>query len=510
MLSGFHFLVSIAVWDLLCHFVSSTPIVSRGTSIRTPSPRSGSGALLGQSFVGTESRFETEQEIDSRLPPPIIESIVDKLQPLLPHGEYCIVSVLSDTDCGILQVLSGDQSSLYFPLPPNCKRNLAIGHTLALLSDVVVLPDYNNQSNLDDTGLTAGWIQRRKMVGSGGILLVHVGEAIEAENIVLRHPNWLPNILEEFRICTKSKEWDSTACWKDLLAVGTRTHNILPDADLFPSMFEQTYRSFGGRCFFGLKHPLVIRAREDFSDIASKDPATMQTEQPVVSTFRPQSQPAPSPDSLSSMDQLVWVMMKDLETKQEDSMLDSGSMPLDFGLHAEAILEGLNAVADPKQCEAVLTKLKDLYSIHLEQLRDYFGRMFETLLDRASTQDAAALKEKITKSFRSAAEEAIPVSARAGGKYCSAVDLTYVTGLSGLSKDLEILDEYRRDLSLVDNLGSDELPESKRRQLPRWCKKLASRAIMLLINYIQGRLALHAIRQAALERERHLPKLPLF
>uniref|UniRef100_A0A7S1Z4U9 Uncharacterized protein n=1 Tax=Ditylum brightwellii TaxID=49249 RepID=A0A7S1Z4U9_9STRA len=50
----------------------------------------------------------------------------------------------------------------------------------------------------------------------------------------------------------------------------------------------------------------------------------------------------------------------------------------------------------------------------------------------------------------------------------------------------------------------------KRKGPVKWYEKLAARALVLSVNYLQGWLALQGIRRAAAERDESMPKFPLF
>ena len=495
---------------------------------------------------GTETSATTSITEKSSV---LIRRMVIAIRPLLGRGQYIVVSILSDvpSSCGCL-VVSREESAVnagFYPLSSaaRCIESLPMGHTLSLLSDIIVIHSsacdngellLNNRD--DDGGLLAGWAQRRQILGCGGMVLVD--NVKDPEQLVLHRSGWTPSILERFDV-HENEEWEITDYVQDLLLRSTdstsscrTTQSVSPDCKIFPVLFERTYRSLGGLGTLGWKHLIdadvmapSAGAAVSTSDDAKKDHTSFALPQPseeppkVVAAGAPPSTESTTGSAVTktNAEESVWVLLDDLRAKQEDNVLSAGSMPLDFGAHAEAILESLAAAMDNSEEDAepevVLLQLKDRYADHLEQLRDYFGKMYETMLDRSATgnpRDTAPLQETIVRTFRSAAQEAIPVSARPGGRFCDKIDLTYVSALAGLSSDLEMLSENREDIAL-EQFGDDEnLPEKERKRIPRWCKKLASRAIMLGVNYIQGRLALHALRQAALERERDMPKIPLF
>ena len=66
-----------------------------------------------------------------------------------------------------------------------------------------------------------------------------------------------------------------------------------------------------------------------------------------------------------------------------------------------------------------------------------------------------------------------------------------------------------------DSDGVDTNDESggiqRRRRGPvKWYEKLAARVLVIGVNYIQGWLALQGIRKAASERDKLMPKFPMF
>ena len=107
--------------------------------------------------------------------------------------------------------------------------------------------------------------------------------------------------------------------------------------------------------------------------------------------------------------------------------------------------------------------------------------------------------------------------------------LDYVNSLQGLLRDMMDATERRKDDQIVasmltmdddEDTGEDNDTDDKklggkrrrwlRRSPPKWAKRIASRAIVFGVNYIQGWLAWQGIKRAAMERDRTQPKFPLF
>jgi hypothetical protein len=96
-------------------------------------------------------------------------------------------------------------------------------------------------------------------------------------------------------------------------------------------------------------------------------------------------------------------------------------------------------------------------------------------------------------------------------------DFEHVTVLEGLLKDMMESTERRRDDLLEMALVQDDRDENnvgrdkqRRIRIPRWLERFAARAFVFGVNYIQGWLAWQGIKRAALERDRNMPKFPLF
>jgi hypothetical protein len=208
------------------------------------------------------------------------------------------------------------------------------------------------------------------------------------------------------------------------------------------------------------------------------------------------------------------VMIQKLETLLEDKLLDPGGMPIDFAYHANPILDALASFYPQKPFifTPMANRVKNLFQQHMQQLRDHYGRMFETMLDHSNdSRQLNSISLKVVESFRSEALRSIPMQARKNGSLRD-LDLDYIDSLAGLSSDIERSIELRRDNAVDDTRDSET--ESKyqimQKRLIVLCKKMAAKALMLGINYLQGWLAWQAIKRAALEREQSMPKFPLY
>jgi hypothetical protein len=200
-------------------------------------------------------------------------------------------------------------------------------------------------------------------------------------------------------------------------------------------------------------------------------------------------------------------------------------------------------------------RLSRLYQQYLQSLRDYHGKVYESRLDRHANQaentkqqhgpwwrrgrlpfsrkrrrpSAARVEkdlQKTVQAFRKAAQDAVPELARRGNPFRD-MDLDYVNVLQGLLADMQEAISLRESLVDLDNyndIPDDDVDDAKRggglwgfirrgRQpgaAATWYEKFAARAFVLSVNYVQGWLAWQALQRAALEREREMPKFPIF
>jgi hypothetical protein len=249
--------------------------------------------------------------------------------------------------------------------------------------------------------------------------------------------------------------------------------------------------------------------------------------------------------------------LDDLQTLQEEASLRTTAGPgtaavgdgkirppddLHFGQFAdELLLNSMNRMKEvpvhlqPMVRKPLVRRLRELYDQHLQSLRDYYGQAFESMLDESVAEfgiageegeekDTAAswraLREKwkkaaslVTQSFEAAANSSAPTVII--GNEPNLWD--YSQSLQGLLSDMVSATDSRRPLedSLFDDGDETDTATSGNssrgfNRAARWYEKLAARALVLGVNYLQGWLALQAVRRAAAERDRRMPKFPLF
>ena len=250
---------------------------------------------------------------------------------------------------------------------------------------------------------------------------------------------------------------------------------------------------------------------------------------------------------------LAYRQLEDLEEKMQESILDqfSNTMPLlDFGTLVQDILKtaerqliedkAMHASFRRGLMKGIIVETQRLYNDQLQALRNYYGKRYESLLaedleDYVNDQETIERKwaigaEHMTQAFLAAARNAVPAMYQANPKekkhntrplYEASFD--HVDALQGLLQDMiesteRCKDEQNVATILVDTEreeGSSESAAPSTRKirmpkLPKWLERLAARAFVFGVNYIQGWLAWQGIKRAALERDRTQPKFPLF
>lgn len=237
--------------------------------------------------------------------------------------------------------------------------------------------------------------------------------------------------------------------------------------------------------------------------------------------------------------------LDDLEMKMHELVLDQSSnqMPLlEFGSLAHDILKATETQlrtetkTTDRFCRALLkgmvADVQRLYKDQLQALRNYYGRRYETIIDEevddgtnVSTERRWAIgAEHMTQGFIAAAKNAVPTMYREDLEEAN-FTFDHDDALQGLIRDMIESTERRKDeQNTAVLLMSEEEEESGKAMdnastpnrkvrlpaVPQWLERLAARAFVFGVNYIQGWLAWQGIKIAALERDRSQPKFPLF
>jgi hypothetical protein len=192
--------------------------------------------------------------------------------------------------------------------------------------------------------------------------------------------------------------------------------------------------------------------------------------------------------------------------------------------------------------------LRNLFELQLQALREYYGRRYESILDDTivggdqGEEDNSEAKEKreailadaaqrAIEGFRTAANDALPDLCRPG-QMLGSLDYDVITmrDLSGLMQDMveatlsrqTLEDEWDAAATISEEDGGDEgrgdneedeenaVRRRRRKGAAKWYEKVAARAFVLGVNYLQGWLALQQLRKAAADRDEAMPKFPLF
>lgn len=221
---------------------------------------------------------------------------------------------------------------------------------------------------------------------------------------------------------------------------------------------------------------------------------------------------------------------------------------LDFAGMVNPTLESIRAVLVQRQCtpqaqlaiqEEIFRQVSALYVEYLRFIRDRCGSEWEKVLDRTKFCQKRHQKHSeegqkgflfllpfnrlemaernMVQRFRKAAEHSIPLLARPGAIYHGKIDCDYETMVAGLEKDLDDIAQIRRDTDPpIDGAGEGDeedtgsLSQFLNGKVPRWAQRLCAKALVVGVNYLQGWLAWQGVKRAALQRERVMPKFPLF
>ena len=245
---------------------------------------------------------------------------------------------------------------------------------------------------------------------------------------------------------------------------------------------------------------------------------------------------------------MAYRRLEELEEKMQELVLDQSSnrMPmLQFGSLVQEILHatdiqlkqesGMNESFRRGLMKGIIVEVQRLYKDQLQALRNYYGQRYESILDEDAEDDTdddesierrwAAGAEYLTQAFVAAAQNSVPAMYRTDlknapnkAKTNSEVSFNHVDVLQGLIRDMIESTERRKDersvATIIEEDVSDSKPTSARKlrlpQVPKWLERLAARAFVFGVNYFQGWLAWQGIKRAALERDRNMPKFPLF
>jgi hypothetical protein len=224
---------------------------------------------------------------------------------------------------------------------------------------------------------------------------------------------------------------------------------------------------------------------------------------------------------------------------------------------SEVLTEADREWAESKRIETIKhvagVRLHRLYRLHLQNLRDHFGRTYEEVLDKTSAinfseemdgdanphardvQRKAGAK-RAEEGFLNAACSSIPAVCQ--NPHMELVDLYSCTDvLRGLLEDMyeatlsrgieeeewnDVMDVSADEASRLTpstpakrRVGLRELIKNiKKKRMNRgpakWYERLAAKALVIGVNYVQGWIVLKTLRREATRRDLTMPKFPLF
>jgi hypothetical protein len=444
-------------------------------------------------------------------------------------------------DCitGGLLLLGGGQDSrlLFFPNQWQRSQGLPLLHTLALVSDGIILLGIEKKKNFVEMpslsfpqSLVDGWIHRVRIGSYPARVMIWSCPKDLPEDTALHSPmvgwsserngrNNIKDVVDRVDVVTDRMQPTVAEWTRELQQQPPSVHVVFGDIDAFdqatvlPLMIHEAYKRLGGQEEVLLGHAVavhdIIRSKPFSSPaILPRGGGAVTTDAKGLHVVAA----ATANDICRELDALQDLL--------QENDLDESSMPVHFGKHAALIVDHLIRLEqqqdDPVVVADLQSRLESMHQSHTQSLRDYFGRLYEIMVDknhhRATTSPRAMrkLQDNIIRSFRRAAQESIP------SNIPDSFDLTYESALAGLTQDMKDSTDLRQDLTAETLAEEEEQEETTTTMMrhrwnpPQWLKSLTARAIMIAVNYAQGWLALQSIRHAALERERDMPKIPLF
>lgn len=253
-------------------------------------------------------------------------------------------------------------------------------------------------------------------------------------------------------------------------------------------------------------------------------------------------------DTKKKIKKIVWAQVRSIFDRLQDkveqyafdySSTNGKSMPiLEFRSDAEKIIKKAlqkaedetdsiliqQTIAGSDDNNSVDTNIYTLFQQHVQNLREYYGCGYESILDEflekeidedenvdPKKRDAVWTEaaSRATEGFRTAANHAIPnlIMSNLQSKYQSYVTIE----LEGLIRDLMQATHMRQPLNEQDDDDGEDIEEENyTKNRPTWYKKLFARALALGVNYLQGWLAYQGLKKAANERDDLIPKFPVF
>eukprot|EP00535_Pseudo-nitzschia_heimii_P003075 CAMPEP_0197193790 /NCGR_PEP_ID=MMETSP1423-20130617/27999_1 /TAXON_ID=476441 /ORGANISM="Pseudo-nitzschia heimii, Strain UNC1101" /LENGTH=609 /DNA_ID=CAMNT_0042647083 /DNA_START=173 /DNA_END=2002 /DNA_ORIENTATION=- len=297
------------------------------------------------------------------------------------------------------------------------------------------------------------------------------------------------------------------------------------------------------------KHPSVSVKMEKKAIETRMQSASINTERSDENLIRATDEDHGNEETIGDIIGMAYRRLEGLEEKMQELVLDESLNPmplLEFGDVLQNILQTMetqlrNARAIPHSfrkgaMKRIIIEVERLYKDQLQALRNYYGQRYESILDEDlenTTDDNETIERKwaigaehLTQAFLAAALNSIPAMYRIDSKennndigYRSEASFDHVDMLQGLIHDMMESTERRKDernlaIMLVSKEDQDSTESAstfiRLPKIPKWLERLAARAFVFGVNYIQGWLAWQGIKRAAIERDRNQPKFPLF
>lgn len=342
----------------------------------------------------------------------------------------------------------------------------------------------------------------------------------------------LPTFWESFELLTHEKfraQWGTESQTRDLRNFVKEMLPYENNVRALSELVRRVYETFNeskvdnSSSLFRVENYMVPAVAATIPSVMNKAEDQGRTTSQYVKEFRKEDPQDLVQRVLSESQSKLSVLEIEMQQVLLDSQATNQVPLLDFGGKANGILVEAYQQLDgfpPTMSQGFMTKLlgetHQLYKDQLEALRNYYGRRYEASLDQEPDETVwAATAHHLTKGFRAAAAHAVPDMCKPNGALFKMFPFDCTQALQGLINDMLEATQLRKDeQSLAFDEDDDEENEDvtgmSRRRFPPWVKKVTSRAIALGINYVQGWLAWQALKRAALERDREMPKFPLF
>eukprot|EP00977_Amphora_coffeiformis_P007863 scaffold1749_cov181-Amphora_coffeaeformis.AAC.4 len=412
------------------------------------------------------------------------------------------------------------------------------------MSDVIVLTVGKTVNGRDDEPLVTpevqdalqrGWDRRQTQgLKPGSLWIVWTGDTIDTKD----SKAWIDKVVLQDWTSTLSKESSSSMNviqdWqlfhggpteyatvvRDFVQQQSATDNLssLVPADGLSTLLNRVYATVHGNLhqsisqnepLFLSPNPIgTLSSLPELIEIALR--SSVLSGEPVEET-QESAVPAESADPTDT-DNTVLLQLEQVQALLDDYWLAKPSAGLTL---PPDLIQPLQSVLPRNHNNQLVgTELANLMEQHAIILRDYYGRLYESLLE-SGRANRDALKS-LSKQYMSVAQRVTKRIRR----HVKDANQIYQSSYRGLQEDLEDIHDRWKSASdvLFEEDDEDEERDSegssasrrRRRRIPPWLQRLSVRALVLGVNYLQGWLAWQGIQRAALARERQLPKFPLF